>query len=78
MVTSPDEDVQIVLGSIAAKCPGLPFARSALMNLDSACQLFEAVRETDRAAKVVVSSTLCPGGIRDLKLGVACSAKIER
>ena len=45
---------QIVLGSIAAKCPGLPFARSALMNLDSALQLFEVVTENDRAAKVLV------------------------
>jgi len=43
----------IVLGSIAAKCPGMPFARSALMNLDSAYNLFEVVSETDRAVKVV-------------------------
>ncbi|PSR73782.1 hypothetical protein PHLCEN_2v10352 [Hermanssonia centrifuga] len=43
----------IVLGSIAAKSPGLPFARSALVNLDSACNLFEVVRENDRAAKVL-------------------------
>ncbi|KAI0343138.1 hypothetical protein BDW22DRAFT_1329008 [Trametopsis cervina] len=43
----------IVLGSIAAKCPGMPFAHSALMTLDSAYGLFQAVRETDRAAKVL-------------------------
>ncbi|EKM50386.1 uncharacterized protein PHACADRAFT_263665 [Phanerochaete carnosa HHB-10118-sp] len=43
----------IVLGSIAAKCPTMPFARSALMNLDSAYNLFEVVKENDRAAKVL-------------------------
>ncbi|KAI0091797.1 hypothetical protein BDY19DRAFT_885596 [Irpex rosettiformis] len=43
----------IVLGSIAAKCPGMPFARSALMNLDSAYSLFDVVRENDRATKVL-------------------------
>lgn len=43
----------IVLGSIAAKCPTMPLARSALLNLDSVCQLFEAVKENDRAAKVL-------------------------
>ncbi|KIP05474.1 hypothetical protein PHLGIDRAFT_108161 [Phlebiopsis gigantea 11061_1 CR5-6] len=43
----------IVLGSIAAKCPGMPFARSALMNLDSAYNLFEMVKETNRAGRVL-------------------------
>lgn len=45
---------QIVLGTIAAKCPGMPFARSALMNLESAYNLFEVVKETDRAVKILV------------------------
>ena len=45
---------QIVLGSIAAKCPGMPFARSALANLQVAYDLFAVVRENDRAIKVLV------------------------
>jgi hypothetical protein len=49
---------QIVLGSIAAKCPGMPFARSALITLETAYHLFDMVRESDRAIKVLVCAFL--------------------
>lgn len=54
---------QIVLGSIATKCPTMALAPSALSNLDSAVNLFNDVSNNNnaRAAKVLVRSifTLC-------------------
>ncbi len=48
---------QIVLGSIATKCPSMALAPSALSNLDSALNLFNDVSTAGnaRAAKVLVS-----------------------
>ncbi|CCM00380.1 uncharacterized protein FIBRA_02410 [Fibroporia radiculosa] len=43
----------IVLGAIASKSPSIPLARSALVNLDSACSLFEDMKHNPRAQKVL-------------------------
>jgi hypothetical protein len=48
--------LQIVLGSIAIKCPGIPLSRSAYSNLEYAYKLFESVSHHNRAMKVLVSS----------------------
>jgi hypothetical protein len=44
----------VVLGSIVAKCPGLTLAPSALVQLDSAVELFEKVAPGFRAERVLV------------------------
>jgi hypothetical protein len=52
--SASDVPIQIVLGSIPIKCPGMALARSALSHLDSALRLFEDVAHNSRAIKVLV------------------------
>jgi hypothetical protein len=47
--------VQIVLGSIVTRCPSMSLAPSALLQLDSACELFSKTAPGFRATKVLVS-----------------------
>ncbi|TRM65256.1 hypothetical protein BD626DRAFT_556390 [Schizophyllum amplum] len=49
----------IVLGSIVTRCPSLSLAPSALVQLDSACELFSKAANGFRAAKVLVSCLPC-------------------
>lgn len=46
---------QIVLGSIVTRCPSMSLAPSALVQLDSACELFSKAAPGFRANKVLVS-----------------------
>lgn len=46
---------QVILGSIVTRCPSLTLAPSALVQLDSACDLFAKVAPGFRAEKVLVS-----------------------
>ena len=48
----------IVLGSIVTRCPSLSLAPSALVQLDSACELFAKAAHGFRAAKVLASAPL--------------------
>lgn len=45
---------KVVLGTIVTRCPSMSLAPSALVQLDSACELFEKVADTFRATKVLV------------------------
>ena len=45
--------MKIILGSIVTRCPSMSLAPSALVQLDSACELFERVAEKFRAGKVL-------------------------
>ena len=54
----------------------MPFARSALLNLDSAYNLFESVKENDRAAKVLVRVSYLPRAM-DAEHLIARFAKAE-
>ncbi len=49
---------QVVLGSIVTRCPSMSLAPSALVQLDSACELFSKVAKTFRAEKVLVCSLI--------------------
>ena len=69
---------QIVLGSIATKCPGMALAPSALSNLDSALSLFNDVSGNARAAKVLVSGpSLIIHHVRCLNVPIACTTEAE-
>ena len=46
---------QIVLGSIVTRCPSMSLAPSALVQLDSACELFAKAAAGFGAQKVLVS-----------------------
>lgn len=46
---------QIVLGSIVTRCPSMSLAPSALVQLDSACELFSKAARGFRAQPVLVS-----------------------
>jgi len=47
--------VKIILGSIVTRCPSMSLAPSALVQLDSACELFSKAARGFRAGKVLVS-----------------------
>lgn len=47
----------IILGSIVTRCPSMSLAPSALVQLDSACELFSKAARGFRAVKVLVSAT---------------------
>ena len=47
--------LQIVLGSIVTRCPSMSLAPSALLQLDSACELFSKAADNFGAQKVLVS-----------------------
>ena len=47
-------DIQIILGSIVTRCPSMSLAPSALVQLDSACELFSKAALGFRAGKVLV------------------------
>jgi hypothetical protein len=47
---------QIILGSIVTRCPSMSLAPSALVQLDSACELFGKAAHGFRAEKVLVST----------------------
>lgn len=54
----PDADtVKIILGSIVTRCPSMSLAPSALVQLDSACELFSKAARGFRAGKVLVSAS---------------------
>jgi hypothetical protein len=46
--------VKIILGSIVTRCPSMSLAPSALVQLDSACELFSKAALGFRAGKVLV------------------------
>jgi hypothetical protein len=46
---------KIILGSIVTRCPSMSLAPSALVQLDSACELFAKAARGFRAGKVLVS-----------------------
>jgi hypothetical protein len=48
--------LQIILGSIVTRCPSMSLAPSALVQLDSACELFSKAARGFRAGKVLVSA----------------------
>jgi hypothetical protein len=48
----------IILGSLVTRCPSLTLAPSALVQLDSACELFAKVAPGFRAEKVLVGRSL--------------------
>jgi hypothetical protein len=50
-----DITLQIVLGSIVTRCPSMSLAPSALVQLDSACELFSKAADGFGAQKVLVS-----------------------
>ena len=45
---------QIILGSIVTRCPSMSLAPSALVQLDSACDLFSKTAKFFHAEKVLV------------------------
>jgi hypothetical protein len=47
--------MKIILGSIVTRCPSMSLAPSALVQLDSACELFSKAAGGFRAGKVLVS-----------------------
>ena len=51
--------LQIILGSIVTRCPSMSWAPSALVQLDSACDLFSKAARGFRAVKVLVSHFRC-------------------
>lgn len=55
----PTNSSQIILGSIVTRCPSLSLAPSALVQLDSACDLFSKVAPIFRAEKVLVRTHRC-------------------
>ena len=46
--------MQIILGSIVTRCPSMSLAPSALVQLDSACDLFAKTAKFFHAEKVLV------------------------
>ena len=50
-----DIGYQIILGSIVTRCPSMSLAPSALVQLDSACELFSVAARGFKANKVLVS-----------------------
>lgn len=46
---------KIILGSIVTRCPSMSLAPSALVQLDSACELFSKAASGFRATKVLVN-----------------------
>ncbi|EIN06066.1 hypothetical protein PUNSTDRAFT_54365 [Punctularia strigosozonata HHB-11173 SS5] len=77
----------IVLGSIVTRCPSMSLAPSALLQLDSACELFSRTADLFRAQKVLVQhhaqappegareSDLVPRRQAALARGPACAAR---
>jgi hypothetical protein len=49
-----ESPAQIVLGSIVTRCPSMSLAPSALVQFDSACELFSKAARSFRAQKVLV------------------------
>ena len=70
---------QIVLGSIATKCPSMALAPSALSNLDSALTLFNDVSNVGnaRAAKVLVSGPVPDNLTERLTCCIACPPQTQ-
>ena len=51
--------LQIILGSIVTRCPSMSLAPSALVQLDSACDLFSKTAKNFHAEKVLVRVPIC-------------------